>query len=701
MYKQFAVESAPHNSCLHETQLTGQRNALFYAMVNKEDITFEQLLSSKEWADYFNSLSDTTNFEFNVYGETGAGRVITKENPFCNVINSAKLENLRCPAVCDELISGSLKTTEPVIFKCPAGILNFSFSIKRHEEKACVAGRGGFASYDDLREFLRLVKEKNLPHVPVTMPLSFIGEDRVKAVAQYAHLTLNRLLSSFDEKYRIEEKLLHTTALFDSHTFRMLSRNPELLCRYILDTLEYVFGKTTASFMALDRKGSTYNSVYSIGKYKEDLVGFQMSAKHPVIQEMLKTKMPMFPSASEELLAAYSLREIKSLYLFPIFIGDSLENMIVIFNKDFSREDLKIMNAFRDYVQLNLENQNLGFTINAIKKTDERLNYLADFSNSLLTVLSKEKLFNTLLEKALQLLNAEQGSLMLLDHDTSELVIEAKKGADEAVQTRMRLKKEESLAGRVLESGEPLLVEDIEKDPRVRRENRPHYKTKSFISIMIKIEDRVLGVLNVSDKIKGEAFNEEDLKLLQAVINNAAIAIERSLLYKQNEDLKQLSITDPLTGAYNRRYLNTRLLEEITRYNRYKHPFSFMMLDMDKFKEFNDTFGHIEGDKLIKALATIMEKSLRNVDIAARFGGDEFVAIFPQTTKADAIHITNRLKEKIDRALEQEASEMPLTISMGLTTYPDDASSIGELLEKTDQALYLAKRGGGNRVVYL
>jgi diguanylate cyclase (GGDEF)-like protein len=126
-----------------------------------------------------------------------------------------------------------------------------------------------------------------------------------------------------------------------------------------------------------------------------------------------------------------------------------------------------------------------------------------------------------------------------------------------------------------------------------------------------------------------------------------------------------------------------------------------MMLDLDKFKEYNDTFGHIAGDNLIKSLAQRMEKSLRAIDIAARFGGDEFVAIFPQTPKIDAIQITNRLKDHIDRALSQHNMEMPISVSMGLATYPDDASSIMELIEKTDQALYLAKKGGGNRVVYL
>jgi diguanylate cyclase (GGDEF)-like protein len=125
------------------------------------------------------------------------------------------------------------------------------------------------------------------------------------------------------------------------------------------------------------------------------------------------------------------------------------------------------------------------------------------------------------------------------------------------------------------------------------------------------------------------------------------------------------------------------------------------MYDLDGFKEYNDTFGHLAGDNLLRSLAGIINSSLRNIDIAARFGGDEFVSIFPQTPKVDAIQITNRLKEKIDEALSREEIAMPITISMGLATYPDDASSIMELIEKTDQALYLAKKGGGNRVVYL
>ncbi len=660
-------------------------------------MSFGQLLYSKEWAEYFQNLAETVNFELAVYDKDGSELFITNENPFCKFIRSAQLESLSCPDSCNKL----LESTGHSIIKCRARLINFSFPIERFGDKVIIVGRGNFATYEDLLEFIKIVKDNNLPEIPVSMPLDFIGEDYVRSISQYVYLTISRLLNNIEKKYKLEEKLLRMTALFDSQAFGTLSKNPELMYRYILDTIEFVFGHTSTAFMVLDESSSKYKTVYSTGKYKDALPELQLDAGNPLINEMRDTKSSVYYEDLEKVTSEPRLRDIKSSYFFPIFIGGDIEGVIGIFDKKFSREDIKILNAFRDYVQLNLENRNLRIAADKNKKADERLNYLMELSNSIVSILDKERLLNTLLEKSLQLLRAEQGSLMLLDSDTSDLVVEARKGVDNTVQEKMRIKKGEGIAGMVLEWGGPILVKDIEKDPRIKQLNRPRYRTKSFMSIPIRIEDRLTGVFNVSDKIKGDVFNEDDLKMIESFINNAAIAIERSILYKQTENLQKLSITDHLTGIYNRRYLNRRLSEEITRYNRYKHPFSFMMLDLDKFKEYNDTFGHISGDNLLRDLAAIMEKSLRTVDIAARFGGDEFVAIFPQTPKVDAIQITNRLKEKIDRALIEHNIKMPLSVSMGLATFPDDASSIMELIEKTDQALYLAKKGGGNRVVYL
>ena len=667
----------------------------------KDNMTIAELLTSDNWTEYFKRLAEALNYEFHVYGEAEDLIFQTNENVFCKYIRSAELESLNCPDSCSHSLFESLKSDEPVIYKCSAKLTCFAFAIERFGERAYIVGKGGFASYGDLLEFLKIVKDNSLPGIPVMMPLDFPEQDDIKAISRYVFLSVNRLLNSLEEKYRIEEKLLRMTSLFDSQIFGTLARNPELIHRYILDTVEFVFGSTSSSLLLLDMESSSYKNVYSTGKFREVIKDFQIEKESPFIKEMVETRVPVFTEDLDKFDNAGLLKEMDFSYFFPVFISGILEGIIWIQDRKLSREDMKIMNAFRDYIQINMENQNLRVAISRVKKADETLNSFVDFSRTIASILDKEKLFSILLEKSLQLLKAEQGSLMLLDNETSELVVEARISFDDIVQEKMRLKKGEGIASKVLDSGGSLLVKDIENDPRVSQQNRKRYKTKSFVSVPIKVEGKVTGVLNASDKIEGKRFDEDDLNLIQSFMDNIAIAIDRSILFKKTEEFRKLSITDPLTGIYNRRYLNSRLSEEITRYNRYKHHFSFLMFDLDGFKDYNDTYGHIAGDRLLKALAGIIEESLRTIDIAARFGGDEFVAIFPQTPKVDAIQITNRLKEKVDKFFEEYNTELSLSVSMGLATYPDDASSIMELIEKTDQALYLAKKGGGNRVVYL
>jgi len=664
---------------------------------DRGEVTLARLFSSQKWLDHLSQLSRITNFAIQVFDEDGTDLTGLEKDPVCEVIESAGAADLDCPGSCYKY----LRTREPVVFKCCARLLHFAIPIERDEEKIIVVGRGGFAEYDDLLAFMKTAKEHGLSGIPASLSLEFRGEAHAQAVLRYTHLSINRLLDSLSESELLEEKLLRMTSLFDSQTFEMLSKNPELLYRYLLDTVEFILGDVSCALLFYDEKGGQFRSGCSSGEKREALSELFLDDENSVIQDLRMTKTVVHRDNLENVAHAPLSGQVTFSYFFPVFIRGSLQVIIAVFDRELPMQDIKAMNAFRDYVHLNFENHDLRIAADRNRRADAQVAGVAEFLGSIISVLDRKTLSRTLLDKTLELLGADQGSLMILDSETSELVIEAHKSRSDAVSEKLRIKKGEGIAGTVLERGGSLLVKDIENDPRVRQENRPHYRSKSFISALINIENRLKGVLNVSDKMRGETFNEADLNLLQSIIDNSAIAIERSFLYDQAEELRKLSITDPLTGIYNRRYLNRRLSEEITRYNRYKHPFSFMMLDLDRFKEYNDTFGHIAGDNLIKILAHITEKSLRAIDIAARFGGDEFVAIFPQTPKIDAIQITNRLKEQLDIALTEHNIDMPLTVSMGLATYPDDASSIMELIEKTDQALYLAKKGGGNRVVYL
>ena len=666
-----------------------------------QNSSLKQLVTSNEWTDYFHSLSQTSGFEFNVYNGDAAPIFTTKNNPLCKYIKLAGYDGMKCKESCRMLMNGS-GPGDPSVHKCGANILSFAMPFESSgDEEGLIVGRGGLASYDDLMDLLKIVKTGSLPGISFGMNFDFPGEDYVNTISRHVALAVNCMTSGSGEKDQIEEKLLRMTSLFDSKTFKTLSKSPGLMYRYILDTIGFVFGRTSAFFLVPDRNGSVYGSVYATGVHRNMVVDLQMDVANHAIKELIDTGAPVYYESAEEFKMTGAFDNIKHFYFYPIFSGSMLQGVIAIFDKEFLREDRKIMNAFHDYIQLNIDNYTLLMAAQRSKSADEKLSVLIEFSNDAASLLDMNGLSNALLEKSLQLLEAEQGSLMFLDDNQTELVIEAQKSMDGAVKEKMRISKEGCIADIVIQSGESLLVEDIESDPRVKKQNGSRYKTKSFICVPIKVADKVTGVLNLSDKVKKTAFSHDDLQLIQSFIKNISIIIERNLLQKRSEELEKLSITDPLTGIYNRRYLNTRLSEEITRYNRYKHPFSFMILDLDKFKLYNDTYGHLAGDNLIKDLARLVENSLRTIDIAARFGGDEFVAIFPQTPKNDAIQIVNRIKDKIDAALNIDHGKISLSVSMGLATYPDDASSIMELMEKTDEALYLAKKGGGNRVVYL
>ena len=673
----------------------------------KKAPSVKQLLSSDDCKEFLLLLSNITEFSIGVYDSGGALIYSTKENPACEIIKSCSGTGSGCPASCGQSIMESLKLNEPLVYKCSSMIMNFSVPIEYSGERVAIAGRGNHASYGDFLEFLKTACNRT---IQISAPLSFVDEARAKEIAEYIYKSVNCLLNNLNEKTGLTEKLGRLSAVFDTGAFDKFPKNTDLTCRYILDAIEFVIGTTSSAIMLKDSRTSGYKAIYSKGPYSVNLININLASDNPLIRRLSGAKPAVLSHALKDIageagkfLAEKQIQELESVHIFPIFISGEMEGMIWIFDKELSPENIKIINVFRDHAKVAFENNMLRLSAN--RKRDEMLDSISNSTEAISSVTEWGSLMETIMEKSTQILKAEQGSLMLLNYDTSELLVEAKRGIDNILAKNIKIKRGEGIAGKVLETGEPILVQNVENDPRLNQKNKPRYKTKSFLSVPLKIEDRVAGVLNISDKIMGGVFNENDLRLLQPLVTNASIAIERNLLYKQSTELRKLSITDPLTGALNRRFLDQRLTEEIARFNRYKQPFSLFMLDIDRFKKYNDTYGHIATDKVLKILAATVINTLRSIDIAARFGGDEFMVLLPQTQKADAIRIAERLRMQIEVSTILQDAELPpnkLTISIGLITCPDDAAAdIPAILEKVDQALYIAKKSGGNRLVHL
>ena len=172
-------------------------------------------------------------------------------------------------------------------------------------------------------------------------------------------------------------------------------------------------------------------------------------------------------------------------------------------------------------------------------------------------------------------------------------------------------------------------------------------------------------------------------------------------LRETREELERLSVTDELTGLANRRRLTTELERELRRSERHGHPFSILMLDVDRFKRFNDSYGHPAGDALLKRLANTLLKSVRDVDTVARYGGEEFLVMLPEAPAADAARIAERIRaaREADRFTPDGGSgDVNVTVSVGYAVFPDDAKTAAALIEAADQALYRSKESGRNRV---
>ena len=664
---------------------------------------FNNLFASEEYRDYFKGFSKIIGFELSFYDEKGSLLFCANENPVCEAIRLSGHDSIKCPDSCMKYIIPRHRSNEPAIFTCDAKITGFSAVVEYLKEKAIIVGRNGFASYENYLKFQKIVKDNNIQGISITQPLHFTGENHITDISVHVYRTINYLLKNIQEKNMITDKFIKFASIANIQIFETLSKNSDSLYRYITDALQFILSPVSVMLLNPDAKTLTYKTASAAGRYMYNLAGFSIDSVNDIIRQIRTSKPPLILSVEEagKYIVAAAFDKTDFFHFFPIIVGNAPESFIVVVGKKLSQEDITTTSSFIGFIEVFVKNQALR--CDPDKKLEDTLISVSNISMAIAPVLNYNLLLQTILEKSVNLLEAEQGSLMLLDHETNELRVEVKKSSVKTLNENISIRKGDKIAWKVLESGDPLLVKDVETDPRISRKNNPCYRTKSFLSIPITIDDRVAGVLNFSDKSTGEFFTENDLKLMQFFALNAALAIERSSFYKKYEEAEALSITDPLTGIMNRRYMDSKLIEEVSRHSRHKHPFSFLIIDIDDFKKYNDTYGHSTGDTLLKSLASALARSLRNIDMVARYGGDEFVIIFPQTPKGEAIHIANRLRENVAN-FYMKNGQLPqekLTISMGLASYPDDASSIPELFEKTDQALYLAKKRGRNGLGYL
>lgn len=464
----------------------------------------------------------------------------------------------------------------------------------------------------------------------------------------------------------------------------------------LIDAIIFLFGGETISVMRLE--GDRFTPFISTGPLMESVQSVTINRNICSILEMISGHKHLIMSETIDILRLGYSDEINTVYFFPVYSGEETMAIMAIYNTPLRESEIDIISRLCSLA---------GFVLKGMmrerickRKIDELTAMNIATANLGLSFKDPEVVYDTIVEISSILTNAEKVSLMLPDPERAELFIKAVKGINKWIASNIRVRVGEGIAGKVYKDGRPLIAVDIEKELSSRK--KTNYRTGSFASIPLKIGDEVIGVLNLADKISGDVFSETDLIFLRHFASYASVVIKGAQYYNIAEEMKTLSITDSLTGLFNRRYFDNRLFEEVQRAIRYESIFSLAIFDIDDFKLFNDSEGHMAGDEILKSVADIARDSIRSIDILSRIGGEEFAVIMPQTDIEEGFLVAERLRKNIKELIPVSWKKFPkknITVSIGLASYPKDGKDPKNIIKAADRSLYRAKIQGKDRTV--
>lgn len=336
--------------------------------------------------------------------------------------------------------------------------------------------------------------------------------------------------------------------------------------------------------------------------------------------------------------------------------------------------------------------------LGAMKRTVEQLAAFNEIAKALTSTLEVDQVLTLIGQKVSGLLGAERWSL-LLERDDGMLHFEICVGPGADRLKHLTVLAGEGIAGTVFTSGKARLVPNVnvDRDFAPRFDQETQLQTRSALAVPLVARGKVLGVLELVNGEDTGPFGEDDLRAASAIADFAAIAIENARNFKRVQELTQV---DEHTGLYNARKLNAELEAELKRCQRFGRPISLLFLDIDHFKNVNDTRGHLAGSKALKLVGQVLSESTRGIDSAYRYGGDEFALLLLESGPSGANIAANRILEAFRSRTFDVGGGAPLslTVSIGAASFPDHALSALGLLEAADRAMYRAKAAGRDAV---
>ncbi len=654
------------------------------------------------WIEFQENLSQYLNMSIGLYDNSGKSLIPPSgEGKLCEILKQSEKGSKLYREAYKKVIHRAMQRGEPYHYTCFTGQYIFALPVSFNDDYFLhIVGGHLYLQEDPSLELTNLYDELKLEG---SILHEIEGDSRSTSLKEFlGKLNLVKKLSipflrSLCQKGYYEKEYSQMKTLVQISSLAGFHKSKDELYHNVFNTLGVLFDIAGASIMETNEKGG-YKNVATFGDCGEMILTKETIESSGDLSTVIDSHKPhCFDRPSE--LRKFGLKsEVTSAIIFPMLNGCEVLGLLCIYNTEVDEDSINLISLLVSQLSIVIKSiSREQATADKLRKIDS----ITDIHHKIAPVLNQEELYDIIMDKSIEIAGAEQGSLMLVEETNEILSVKASKGIDKNILESVKVRMGEGISGKVAKDGKAMLINDIEHEV-FRRKNRSRYKTKSFVSIPLKIDSRTIGVINISDKISGEIFSEEDLQLLNSFACYASIALERGEYFRLTKELKEISVTDSLTGLMNKGSFHERLIENVERSKRYNEPFTIFMIDIDDFKQFNDKYGHLAGDDALKRVAYAVKDGVRSIDIAARVGGEEIGVILPNTKKNDSFIIADRMRKEVEmiRFLGERVPEtVHISVSIGIAEYPADGETADDVLNRADMAMYTAKDEGKNKVV--
>ncbi len=328
-----------------------------------------------------------------------------------------------------------------------------------------------------------------------------------------------------------------------------------------------------------------------------------------------------------------------------------------------------------------------------------RIKACLEIGKLLTSTLKLKEVLEVIIQKARQLIDAQNWSLLLKDESTGELVFKIVEGNNHEFLKGVRIAKGAGIVSQVVKTGVPLFISNVNKDPWFNSEidKVTGFKTRSIVCIPLKIHGKTLGVIEIVNVKNMRTFKSRDLPVVTILADYAAIAIENS---RHLSKIRKMTVTDEYTGLYNARYLHNVLEKLLKKAHEKKTGLAVVFVDIDDFKTIVDEYGHLAGTQVLKEVGETISNGLNKKDILIKYGGDEYVIVLPDSDKKTAISRIQKILKSLRSStyLKKEKHPVRVTASFGIAMYPEDAKTKKDLLLAADNSMYRVKKTCKNSV---